>query len=57
MDMSHAAGKDGPDYPLGDKLYQEPARAALPLLVRQATQAHSPTVFYAALAAELGMPN
>lgn len=39
----------------GDKLYQERARLALPLLVRQA-HAAAP-VYYSALAAELGMPN
>ncbi|MBS0391677.1 MAG: hypothetical protein JSR23_11125 [Proteobacteria bacterium] len=39
----------------GDKLYQERARAALPLLVRQA-QAGNP-IFYSDLAAELGIPN
>lgn len=39
----------------GDKLYQERARAALPLLVRQA-QASAP-IFYSDLAEELGMPN
>lgn len=39
----------------GDKLYQKRARAALPLLVRQA-QAGNP-IFYSDLAAELGMPN
>ena len=39
----------------GDKLYQERARAALPLLVRQA-HAGSP-IRYGELAAELGMPN
>lgn len=39
----------------GDKLYQARARAALPLLVRQA-QAGAP-VFYSDLAEELGMPN
>jgi len=39
----------------GDKLYQERARAALPLLVRQA-QAAKP-IFYSALAHELGIPN
>jgi hypothetical protein len=39
----------------GDKLYQRRARAALPLLVRQA-QAGTP-IFYSALAEELGMPN
>jgi hypothetical protein len=43
------------EYLSGEKLYQERARAALPLLVRQATQ--SATVFYSDLAAELGMPN
>ena len=39
----------------GDKLYQERARAALPLLVRQA-KAGVP-IFYSDLAAELDMPN
>lgn len=39
----------------GDKLYQERARAALPLLVRQA-QAGAP-IHYSDLAEELGMPN
>jgi hypothetical protein len=39
----------------GDKLYQERARAALPLLVRQA-QAGNP-IFYSDLATELGIPN
>ena len=39
----------------GDKLYQERARIALPLLVRQA-KAGVP-VFYSDLAEELGMPN
>jgi hypothetical protein len=39
----------------GGKLYQERARAALPLLVRQA-QAGAP-IFYSDLAEELGMPN
>lgn len=39
----------------GDKLYQQRARAALPLLVRQA-YAGSP-IFYSSLAEELGMPN
>lgn len=39
----------------GDKLYQERARAALPLLVRQAKAAKP--IFYSALAQELGMPN
>jgi len=39
----------------GDKAYQVRARAALPLLVRQA-QAGAP-VFYSDLAEELGMPN
>ncbi len=39
----------------GDKLYQERARRALPLLVRQAV-ARAP-VYYSALAEELGMPN
>lgn len=39
----------------GDKLYQQRARLALPLLVRQA-EAGVP-IFYSSLAAELGMPN
>jgi hypothetical protein len=39
----------------GDKLYQERARAALPLLVRQAAAAKP--IYYSALAEELGMPN
>lgn len=39
----------------GDKLYQERARAALPLLIRQAAAAKP--IFYSALAEELGMPN
>lgn len=39
----------------GDKLYQQRARLALPLLVRQA-EAGVP-IFYSNLAAELGMPN
>ena len=39
----------------GDKVYQERARRALPILVRQA-MAHRP-IFYADLAAELQMPN
>lgn len=39
----------------GDKAYQVRARAALPLLVRQA-EAGAP-VFYSDLAEELGMPN
>jgi hypothetical protein len=42
-------------YISGGKLYQERARAALPLLVRQASQ--SATVYYSDLAAELGMAN
>ena len=45
------------DYLSGEKLYQARARAALPLLVRQATQAHNATIFYSDLAAELGMAN
>jgi hypothetical protein len=39
----------------GDRLYQERARRALPLLVRQA-QAGAP-IHYSELAEELGMPN
>src|SRR4051794_2827561 len=40
---------------LGDKLYQQRARLALPVLVRQAL-AESP-IYYSDLAAELGMSN
>lgn len=39
----------------GDKLYQQRARAALPLLVRQAKAQQ--TIFYADLAGELDVPN
>ena len=39
----------------GPKLYQQRAREALPLLVRQAEAGN--TIFYSDLAAELGMPN
>lgn len=39
----------------GDKLYQERARAALPILARQAKAGS--TLFYSDLAQELGMPN
>lgn len=39
----------------GDKLYQERARRALPLLVRQAEA--KKTILYSDLAEELGMPN
>jgi len=39
----------------GKRLYQERARAALPLLVRQG-HAESP-IYYSELAVELGMPN
>lgn len=39
----------------GDKLYQVRARAALPILVRQATAGE--TMFYGDLARELSMPN
>lgn len=39
----------------GDKLYQQRARAAFPLLVRQAEAGN--TIFYSDLATELGMPN
>jgi hypothetical protein len=48
-------GKPTAKYLAGDKLYQERARVALPLLVRQASQ--SATVYYSDLAAELGMAN
>ena len=51
--MARTATTDAPIF--GDKLYQERARAALPLLVRQA-EAAAP-VFYSSLARELGMPN
>src|ERR1051326_5171904 len=43
------------DYLAGEKLYQQRARAALPFLVRQATQ--SATIYYSDLAPELGMAN
>jgi len=49
------SGESAANYIAGDKLYQERARAALPLLVRQASQ--SATVYYSDLAAELGMAN
>jgi len=39
----------------GDKPYQQKARAALPLLIRQAKAQH--TIYYSDLAVELGMPN
>ena len=39
----------------GNKLYQECARATLPLLVRQAKVVQS--IYYSALADELEMPN
>ncbi len=39
----------------GDKLYQQRARKALPLLVRQALVGE--TIFYSQLADEMGMPN
>lgn len=39
----------------GDGLYQQRARKALPILVRQATS--KKPIFYADLASELGMPN
>jgi len=39
----------------GDKLYQQRAKAALPVLVRQA-RAHSP-IYYSELASELEIPN
>ncbi len=45
------------DYLSGDKLFQKRARAALPLLVRQATHARHAAMFYSDLAEELGMPN
>jgi len=40
---------------IGDKLYQQRARKALPILVRQALA--GTTIFYSDLAAELEMPN
>lgn len=39
----------------GDKLYQQRAREALPLLVRQASACE--TIYYQELADEMGMPN
>jgi hypothetical protein len=53
--MKMAQTEKSTAYLSGDELYQKRARAALPLLVRQATQ--SATIFYSDLAAELGMPN
>src|SRR4051794_25528921 len=53
MSKSTTAKAAGPLF--GDKLYQQRARAAFPLLVRQA-EAATP-IFYSALAEELGMPN
>ena len=49
------SGSPAAQYLAGDELFQQRARAALPLLVRQAMQ--STTVFYSDLAAEVGMPN
>jgi len=49
------SGESAAKYLAGDKLYQVRARAALPLLVRQASQ--SATVYYSDLAPELGMAN
>ncbi len=43
-------------YTSGDKLYQQRAREALPLLVRQA-QIRREIIFYSDLAHQLGMPN
>jgi hypothetical protein len=43
------------NYVAGERLYQKRARAALPLLVRQATQSYP--IFYSDLAPELGMAN
>jgi hypothetical protein len=48
-------GHSAANYLAGDKLFQKRARAALPLLVRQATQ--SATILYSDLAPELRMPN
>jgi hypothetical protein len=48
-------GEPTANYLAGDKLFHKRARAALPLLVRQASQ--SATVYYSDLAAELGMAN
>lgn len=50
-----SSGSPAAQYLAGDELFQQRARAALPLLVRQAMQ--STTVFYSDLAAEVGMPN
>lgn len=49
------SAKSAEKYLGGNKLYQERARAAFPLLVRQAGQ--RATVYYSDLAAELEMPN
>lgn len=48
-------GRKAKPFTDGDKPYQQRARAALPLLVRQAKAQR--TIFYADLAKELGMPN
>jgi hypothetical protein len=52
-----AKAKHALGYLSGNKLYQQRARAALPLLVRQVTQSTANTIFYSDLADELGMPN
>ena len=48
-------GRKAKPFTQGDNLYQQRARAALPLLVRQAKA--QKTIFYADLATELGMAN
>lgn len=48
-------GRKAKPFTLGDELYQQRARLALPMLVRQAKA--QKTIFYADLAAELGMRN
>lgn len=48
-------GRKAKPFDEGDELYQQRARAALPLLIRQAKAQQ--TIFYADLAEELGMKN
>ena len=55
MTNSEQTGELAKPFTAGDELYQQRAREAFPILVRQAI-ARKP-IFYADLAAELGMPN
>src|SRR2546428_110757 len=47
-----SAVKPTTEFLSGDKLFQKRARSAFPLLVRQATQAHNPTMFYSKFLSE-----